>query len=64
MDRATDEPADCPPSRFARGQVTTLPFASGEHKKRARGDRQIQELQAMLRDTVEALLFTTVYPRF
>jgi len=44
--------------------VTTLPFASGEHKKRARGDRQIQELQAMLRDTVEALLFTSVYPRF
>lgn len=44
-------------------EVTTLPFASGEHKKRSRGDRQIAELSSMLRETVEALLFTTVYPR-
>jgi ribonuclease PH len=40
-----------------------LPFASGEHKKRSRGDKQIGELTTMLRETVDSLLFTAVYPK-
>ena len=44
-------------------EVTTVPFSSGEHKKRSRGDRQIGELTTMLRETVEALLFTHNFPK-
>jgi len=44
-------------------EVSTLPFASGEHKKRSRGDRQIGELTTMLKESAEALLLTSVHPR-
>mmetsp|Transcript_32096 Transcript_32096/g.80767 ORF Transcript_32096/g.80767 Transcript_32096/m.80767 type:complete len:248 (+) Transcript_32096:36-779(+) len=44
-------------------EVSQQPFASGEHKKRSRGDRQIGELTSMLRESAEALLLTSVYPR-
>uniref|UniRef100_A0A7S0VHA9 Uncharacterized protein n=1 Tax=Hemiselmis tepida TaxID=464990 RepID=A0A7S0VHA9_9CRYP len=44
-------------------EVSQQPFASGEHKKRSRGDRQIGELSSMLRESAEALLLTAVHPR-
>mmetsp|Transcript_43485 Transcript_43485/g.106388 ORF Transcript_43485/g.106388 Transcript_43485/m.106388 type:complete len:248 (+) Transcript_43485:160-903(+) len=44
-------------------EVSLVPFATGERKKRGRGDRQVLELQSMIKETVCSLIFTNQFPR-
>jgi exosome complex component RRP41 len=44
-------------------EVFMAPFAQANRRKRHRGDRNTSELAAIIRQTFEAVLFTSVYPR-
>lgn len=43
--------------------VVMAPFAQANRRKRSRGDRNSSEVAALVRQTFEAVLFTSVYPR-
>eukprot|EP00277_Geminigera_cryophila_P030209 CAMPEP_0173056854 /NCGR_PEP_ID=MMETSP1102-20130122/386_1 /TAXON_ID=49646 /ORGANISM="Geminigera sp., Strain Caron Lab Isolate" /LENGTH=247 /DNA_ID=CAMNT_0013922245 /DNA_START=1 /DNA_END=744 /DNA_ORIENTATION=- len=43
--------------------VFMAPFAQANRRKRTRGDRVGSEVAALIRQTFEAVLFTSVYPR-
>ena len=44
-------------------EVYMAPFAQANRRKRSRGDRNMGEVAAVIRQTFEAVLFTSVYPR-
>jgi exosome complex component RRP41 len=48
---------------FVVCDVAMAPFATGERKKRAKGDRRLQEYALLIQDTLEATIQLHLFPR-